>query len=487
MDNRDDIYIPTVPFSSSTKINAIQNQEDILDGESVDGKEARLEEADHEEENKGEELAIEKPTSSNNKKSHMAVVQTSTPFLVDTFSPTIVALNSSDSNIIDQKENRDAAPQTSSHFPSDARKESSTSDTLYNFTLIEEAEEMVQKCETPAKSAKGEFTVGQTKTSVASLLIASLNPHEYQNTGDAREESSTLSTQYIGIPIEETEEVVQKCPMSAKPAILTSSTESEIRRLSPNTMLTHVFVDDASLPEPVASDSAESITIDMKKIRDAAPQTSGESSKALSPSVPQPPIAPSTSQLSSISLHPIHESPTVDKPLSSPVSQYMVNPGEEDAAFRDIGPMKKKHIPLLEQAIVKHPSLWAWRKKHRRPKMKQFGYIALGDMLEFLTTTTWRDLTEEKKAEFESLKLELETFGFDIQWLRNTETRIKQSKIEEEINRINTLKVQEMQQKIAVEALEDCLQTAKRELENTTSEVEAIKFKLGHLDDLIGF
>ncbi|KAI4316000.1 hypothetical protein L6164_024020 [Bauhinia variegata] len=275
--------------------------------------------------------------------------------------------------------------------------------------------------------------------------------------------------------------------MSTKPAMVTSSTELEIIRPSPNTMLTHVFGDDASLPEHVASNSAESNTIDMKKIRDAAPQTSGESLKALSPSVPEPPIAPSTSQLSSISHHPIHESPPVDKPLSSSVSQYMVNPGEEDAAFRDIWPMKKKYIALLEQAIVKHPSLWAWRDKHRRPKMKQFGYIALGDMLEFLTTTRWRDLTEEKKAEFESLKLELETFGFDIQWLRNTETRIKQSNIKEEINRINTLKVQEKKQKIVVETLEDCLQKAKRELENTTSEVEAIKFKLGDLDDLIGF
>ncbi|KAI4315996.1 hypothetical protein L6164_024016 [Bauhinia variegata] len=505
MDNRDDTYLPTVSPPSLTKINAIQQNEGVLDSESVEGKEARLEEIEHEGGKKGEEVVIEKPrTSSNNKKSHMA-----------------------------EKENPDAAPRTSSDFPSnnsdeapkelyplaapqtanmnekiqessdqplvfptssnflsntsgDARKESSTSDTQYNRTPIEEAEEMVQKCQIPAKPAKGEFTDGQTETSVTSPLIVSLNPHEYQNAGDAREDSSTLSTQYFGIPIEE-EEIVQKSPMSAKPAMVTSSTESEIRRPSPNAMLTHAFVDDASLPEPVASDSAESNTIDMKKIRDTAPQTSGESSKALSPPVPEPPIAPSTSQLSSISPHPIHESPPVDKLLSSSVSQYMVNPGEEYAAFRDIGPMKKKHIPLLEQAIVKHPSLWAWRYKYRRPQMKQFGYATLGDMLEFLTTTRWRDLIEEKKAEFESLKMELEAFGFDIQWLKNTETRIKQSNIEEDINCINTLKVQEMKQKIAVEALEDSLQKAKRELENTTSEMETIKFKLGDLDDLIGF
>ncbi|KAI4308491.1 hypothetical protein L6164_031562 [Bauhinia variegata] len=155
-------------------------------------------------------------------------------------------------------------------------------------------------------------------------------------------------------------------------------------------------------------------------------------------------------------------SPKVE-PQSSPAEQLVVRPGEEYTAFfRDIGGIKEKHIPLLEQAMVNHPSLWTWREKYKRPKMKQFGYSILGDMLEFLETTRWRDLTKQKKVEFESLMIELETFGFDIQWLRNTEELIEQSNIDEEIiDSIKTLEVQEMKQKIVVEDLETGLQRAK--------------------------
>ncbi|KAI4308416.1 hypothetical protein L6164_031494 [Bauhinia variegata] len=116
-----------------------------------------------------------------------------------------------------------------------------------------------------------------------------------------------------------------------------------------------------------------------------------------------------------------------------------------------------------------HPSLWAWREKHKRTKMKQFGYSTLGDMLEFLESTRWRDLTKEKKVEFESLMNDLDTIGFDIQWLRNTQELMKQRNIDEKIiNHIKTLEVQEMKQKITVKDLETELQKAKVELANTT-------------------
>ena len=69
------------------------------------------------------------------------------------------------------------------------------------------------------------------------------------------------------------------------------------------------------------------------------------------------------------------------------------------------------------------------------------------------TLTRWRDLTEDKKAEFKSLVYELETtFGFDIQWLEKTCAMVKQSRFDEEtINRVLTLEAQVMEQETEVE------------------------------------
>ena len=102
MGDRDYTRLPTVPSPGSAKINATQNQE----------------KGEHAERKKGEKVVIEKPMhSTDNKKLHMAVVQTTTPFMVYTSLPAIADLDSTESNTIDQKESRDAVPQISSEFP----------------------------------------------------------------------------------------------------------------------------------------------------------------------------------------------------------------------------------------------------------------------------------------------------------------------------------------------------------------------------------
>ena len=154
---------------------------------------------------------------------------------------------------------------------------------------------------------------------------------------------------------------------------------------------------------------------------------------------------------------------------------------EEFANFRDIGLIKKKHIPLLEEAIAKYPSLWTWRDRFKRSHMKQSGYISLGDTLEFLASTKWKDLTEEKNAEFESLIDELEAYKFDIQWLQKTRSMIEQRELDDEtISGMKTLEVQVMQQEKEV-------QKAKEKLEKTKLELDAIRAKVGNFDDFIGF
>ncbi|XP_057431572.1 disease resistance protein RML1A-like isoform X2 [Lotus japonicus] len=188
-----------------------------------------------------------------------------------------------------------------------------------------------------------------------------------------------------------------------------------------------------------------------------------------------------TETILEVSVSSVHVPPTNADPLE-------ITPTEECATFRDIGAIKKRHIPLLEEAIANYPSLWSWRVKFTRSKMREFGYTILGDMLEFLSVTRWGDLTETKKAEFESLVCELETFGFDIQWLKNTETLIKQSKIDKvAIDHMKRLEVQVKEQQTVVEELEDHLQVAKVELTNLKSELGNLRCELGNLDDFIGF
>ncbi|KAI4308635.1 hypothetical protein L6164_031691 [Bauhinia variegata] len=171
-----------------------------------------------------------------------------------------------------------------------------------------------------------------------------------------------------------------------------------------------------------------------------------------------------TTPVPSVSLPPIHALPIeVDSMMRSSSKEPALTREEEYAPFRDIVSIKKKHIPLLEQAIASYPSLWAWHEESMHPKTKQFGYTLLGDMLEFLASTKWRDLNEQKKVEFESLLDGLERFGFDTQWLANTCAQIKKRKT---INRMKMLQQQAM-------ALE--------------SELDGIRVELETFNNFIGF
>ncbi|KAI4308521.1 hypothetical protein L6164_031584 [Bauhinia variegata] len=152
-----------------------------------------------------------------------------------------------------------------------------------------------------------------------------------------------------------------------------------------------------------------------------------------------PAVTPAPAQ-APVSLAPIHALPTeVDPMKSSSTGKLVMSPEEEYAPFGNIVEIKRKHIPRLERAIARYPSLRDWQNKPMHPKMKQYGYNFLGDVLEFLATTKWRDLIEEKKAEFQSLLDGLEGFGFDTQWLANTCAQIKSGKT------INHMKMLEQQ------------------------------------------
>ena len=146
------------------------------------------------------------------------------------------------------------------------------------------------------------------------------------------------------------------------------------------------------------------------------------------------------------------------------------------------------HIPLLEEAIAKYPSLWTWHEEFKRPHMKLSGYISLCDMLEFLASTKWRDLTEDKKAEFESLVHKLEIFSFDIQWLAKSCAMIKQTKFNEEtIKHVKMLEALVIEYETEMENLLNRAHVEKTKLDKTKSELDAIRGEVGNFNDFIGF
>ncbi|KAI4331945.1 hypothetical protein L6164_016891 [Bauhinia variegata] len=109
-------------------------------------------------------------------------------------------------------------------------------------------------------------------------------------------------------------------------------------------------------------------------------------------------------------------------------------------------------------------------------------------MLEFLESTRWRDLTEEKKTKFESFVNNLEALGFDIQWLGNNCEKIKQSKLDERsIKQKRALEEQVAAEQHKVEEMKAHLQMAEAKLQKCKLELDAIEVELGNYSDFIGF
>ncbi|KAJ7950377.1 Ubiquitin carboxyl-terminal hydrolase family protein [Quillaja saponaria] len=111
------------------------------------------------------------------------------------------------------------------------------------------------------------------------------------------------------------------------------------------------------------------------------------------------------------------------------------------AVFRGLGLWHKKFIPLLEEAMSKHPELWTRRPQEYSNEFSLWGFHALGRVLEFLRTVRIRDITSERKREFSRLWLELRAFGFDLTWLEPSYQKVTTCSIDEpKIKRFEELK-----------------------------------------------
>ncbi|XP_054794698.1 probable disease resistance protein At4g27220 [Prosopis cineraria] len=99
-------------------------------------------------------------------------------------------------------------------------------------------------------------------------------------------------------------------------------------------------------------------------------------------------------------------------------------PAEELIDFHGLFKIKARRACLLEEAFVKYPHLWQWKRKQRTPRICKVGYKSLADMLAFLNSETPKTMDNSKMNEFEDLYYELEHFGFDKMWLASVRQRV---------------------------------------------------------------
>ncbi|XP_047175868.1 uncharacterized protein LOC124843221 [Vigna umbellata] len=85
--------------------------------------------------------------------------------------------------------------------------------------------------------------------------------------------------------------------------------------------------------------------------------------------------------------------------------------------FRGMGKVEKDFIPLLEDVCSRYPLLLD-NKKWRSQKFIEWALTALGRVLYFLDSKKVRDMDDDACNHLQTLWEELETFGFDLTWLK---------------------------------------------------------------------
>ncbi|KOM40450.1 hypothetical protein LR48_Vigan04g064800 [Vigna angularis] len=88
----------------------------------------------------------------------------------------------------------------------------------------------------------------------------------------------------------------------------------------------------------------------------------------------------------------------------------------EAVDFRGIGKVDKNFIPLLEEVCSWYPSLID-SKKNRSQRFTEWAFTALGRVLHFLNTKKLREMDHDAYNNLQILWEEVETFGFDLEWL----------------------------------------------------------------------
>ncbi|XP_048442249.1 MATH domain and coiled-coil domain-containing protein At3g58270-like isoform X1 [Pyrus x bretschneideri] len=98
-----------------------------------------------------------------------------------------------------------------------------------------------------------------------------------------------------------------------------------------------------------------------------------------------------------------------EQKTSAPVGELM--------DFRGLGKIDKAFVPFLEEVCLLHPSLIECQRK-RSPMFTEWAFTALGRLLHFLKTNKGTDMNEDACEHLQLLWEELESFRFDLAWLK---------------------------------------------------------------------
>ncbi|KAI9086834.1 hypothetical protein K1719_031157 [Acacia pycnantha] len=105
-------------------------------------------------------------------------------------------------------------------------------------------------------------------------------------------------------------------------------------------------------------------------------------------------------------------------------------PAEELVDFHGLFKIKERQARLLEEAFVKYPHLWDWKISQKSLRFCKWGCKSLTNMLELLKSEKPKTMDDSKRKKFQDLCLELESFGFDKEWLASIRQRVMDMQVD---------------------------------------------------------
>ncbi|QCE05319.1 MATH domain and coiled-coil domain-containing protein At3g58370-like [Vigna unguiculata] len=127
--------------------------------------------------------------------------------------------------------------------------------------------------------------------------------------------------------------------------------------------------------------------------------------------------------------------------------------------FRGIGKVEKHFVPLLEEVCSLYPSL-IHSKQKKSQRFTEWAFTALGRVLHFLNTKKVRNMDDESCNHLQTLWEEVETFGFDLAWLKpHVESALGMKTRVEKVVEVKRLEENVITLKENVESLEENVTT----------------------------
>ncbi|KAJ7975149.1 Ubiquitin carboxyl-terminal hydrolase family protein [Quillaja saponaria] len=159
----------------------------------------------------------------------------------------------------------------------------------------------------------------------------------------------------------------------------------------------------------------------------------------------------------------------------------------EEADFRGLGKIRNEYIPLLEEAISQQPHLWSCQES-RTKQCRRWAYSALGRVLHFLRNVKIKDLTAEKKAEFDKLWREMDLFNFDLTWLAIKQDEVMNAGVDEEmVMAEEEQKGKILSMELGINEMKWKLMEAEQELEKQRRVLADLERDQPNLDSVLNF